>query len=114
MFVLQEDHVMRLCDLIIERGYNFNFWAYARVDTVKDCFLEKLKKAGFNWLCLGIESGSKHVRDGALKGRFTENDIYKVVKKIQDAGIYIIANYMFGLPDDNYESMEETLNLSKE
>ena len=114
MFVLQEDHVMRLCDLIIERGYDFNFWAYARVDTVKDRYLEKLKKAGFNWLCLGIESKSKHVRDGAQKGHYSEQDIIDVVRKIQDAGIYIIANYMFGLPDDNYTSMKETLDLSKE
>ena len=112
MFVLQEDHVIRLCDLIIERGYDFNFWAYARVDTVKDKYLEKLKKAGFNWLCLGIESGSKHVRDGAAKGRFTEGDIFDVVRKIQDAGIYIIANYMVGLPDDTMESMQETLDLA--
>ncbi len=114
MFVLQEDHVMRLCDLIIERGYDFNFWAYARVDTVKDEYLEKLKKAGFNWLCLGIESGSKHVRDGAEKGKFTGSDIFNVVRKIQDAGIYIIANYMVGLPDDTLESMQETLDLAME
>ena len=114
MFVLQENHVMRLCDLIIERGYDFNFWAYARVDTVKDQYLEKLKRAGFNWLCLGIESKSKHVRDGAQKGHYNEQDIIDVVRKVQDAGIYIIANYMFGLPDDNYISMRETLDLSKE
>ena len=114
MFVLQEDHVIRLCDLIIERGYDFNFWAYARVDTVKDKFLEKLKKAGFNWLCLGIESKSKHVRDGAQKGHYNEQDIMEVVRKIQSSGIYIIANYMFGLPDDNHQSMMETLALSKE
>ena len=112
MFVLNERHVLKLCDLIIERGYEFNFWAYARVDTVKDKFLEKLKKAGFNWLCLGIESGSKHVRDGVQKGRFKEEDIYAVVRKIQDAGIYVIGNFIFGLPDDTYESMQETFDMA--
>lgn len=114
MFVLNERHVLDLCDLIIERGYKFNFWAYARVDTVKDKFLEKLKKAGFNWLCLGIESGSKHVRDGVQKGRFKESDIVETVKRIKDSGIYIIGNYIFGLPDDNYESMQDTLDMSIE
>ena len=112
MFVLNEKHVLELCDLIIERGYDFNFWAYARVDTVKEKFLEKLKKAGFNWLCLGIESGSKHVRDGVQKGRFKEEDIYKVVRRIQDAGIHVIGNYIFGLPDDDDESMQDTLNMA--
>lgn len=114
MFVLHEHHVMKLCDLIIERGYRFNFWAYARVDTIKEKFLEKLKRAGFNWLCLGIESGSKHVRDGVSKGRFKEDDIRAVVNRIKAAGIYIIGNYIFGLPDDDYESMQSTLDIALE
>jgi radical SAM superfamily enzyme YgiQ (UPF0313 family) len=63
---------------------------------------------------LGIESKSKHVRDGTDKGHYDEKDIVETVRKVQDAGIYIIANYIFGLPDDNYESMNETLILSKE
>lgn len=112
MFVLNERHVMELCDLIIERGYPFNFWAYARVDTVKDRFLEKLKRAGFNWLCLGIESGSQHVRDGVQKGRFGENDITTVVQKIKATDINVMGNYIFGLPDDDYESMQATLDLA--
>jgi len=45
MFVLNYKHVMGICDLIIERKYDLNIWAYARVDTVKDKFLEKLKLA---------------------------------------------------------------------
>ncbi|MDC0207480.1 cobalamin-dependent protein, partial [Nitrospinae bacterium] len=72
MFVLNEQHVIGICDRIIERGYDLNIWAYARVDTVKDRYLEKLKKAGFNWLALGVESGSKYVRDGVEKGRFND------------------------------------------
>jgi radical SAM superfamily enzyme YgiQ (UPF0313 family) len=48
MFVLNPSHVLGLCDLIIERGYELNIWAYARIDTVKDRFLEKLKRAGFS------------------------------------------------------------------
>ncbi|MEZ4752548.1 MAG: radical SAM protein [Bdellovibrionota bacterium] len=70
MFVLNKEHVMGLCDLLIERDYNLNIWAYARVDTVRDEFLDKLKRAGFRWLALGIESGSKHVRDGVEKRPF--------------------------------------------
>jgi len=114
MFVLNERHVLSLCDAIIERGYDFNIWAYARVDTVKDGLLEKMKRAGINWLCLGIESGSKHVRDGVEKGRFKEDDVYKTVKRIRDAGIYVIANFIFGLPDDDYASMQATLDMAVE
>ncbi len=113
MFVLNERHVMGICDQIIDRGYQLNIWAYARIDTVKEKFLQKLKQAGFNWLALGIESGSKHVRDGVEKGRFGDTDIEAVVRKIREAGIYVIGNYIFGLPDDTYESMSETLSMAK-
>lgn len=114
MFVLNRNHVIGICDGIIERGYDLNIWAYARVDTVKDEFLDKLNRAGFRWLALGIESGSKHVRDGVEKGRFGSEEILKVVRKIQDAGINVIGNYIFGLPDDTFESMQDTLDLAIE
>jgi len=113
MFVLNPNHVNGICDRLIERDYEVNIWAYARVDTVRDEFLDKLKKAGFNWLCLGIESASAHVRDGAEK-KYGNDDIIEVVRRIQDAGIYIIGNYVFGLPDDSQERMQETLDLALE
>jgi len=114
MFVLNKNHVFGICDRIIERGYDVNIWAYARVDTVKDEFLDKLRRAGFRWLALGIESASKHVRDGVEKGRFGSAEILKVVSKIQAAGINVIGNYIFGLPDDTHETMRETLELAIE
>lgn len=114
MFVLTPKHVNLICDLLIERNYDLNIWAYARVDTVRDQFLEKLYKAGIRWLALGIESGSKHVRDGVEKGRFGTEDILRVVRNIQKAGINVIGNYIFGLPDDTFTSMQETLDLAIE
>jgi len=113
MFVLDKRHVNSIADKIIEKGYDLNIWAYARVDTVNDgALLEKMKRAGFNWLALGIESGSKHVRNGVEKGRFDEDKIITNVKKVKDAGINVIGNYIFGLPDDTPETMQSTLDLA--
>jgi anaerobic magnesium-protoporphyrin IX monomethyl ester cyclase len=117
MFVLNERHVAAICEGLIPRnaalGGTLNFWAYARVDTVKPAMLETLRSAGVRWLALGIESGSKHVRDGAKKALRSE-DIVGVVRAIQQSGINVIGNYIFGLPDDDMESMRETLDLAKE
>ncbi len=114
MFVLNRRHVLGICDRIIERGYRLNIWAYARVDTVQDQVLERLKAAGFNWLGLGIESGSQHVRDGVEKGRFGDREIVATVERIRSHGIYVAANYIFGLPDDTLASMRTTLDLALE
>ena len=115
MFVLNPKQVTGICDEIIHRGYGekINFWAYARIDTLEDNeMLKKMFIAGFKWLALGIESSSKHVRDGVVKGRFNNYDIEGIVKKVRDMGFYVVGNYIFGLPDDNEDSMKETLDLS--
>lgn len=113
MFVLNERHVLALCDELIARDYGLNIWAYARVDTVKPHMLEKLRKAGIRWLALGIESGSEHVRDGAEKS-FSQAEIIEVVRQIQDADINVIGNFIFGLPDDDEKTMQQTLDLALE
>lgn len=114
LFVLNANHFMKLCDLIIERGYQFNIWCYSRIDTVKEKYLETLKKAGVNYLALGIESGNTKVRKDVTKGRFEEVDIRDIVRKIREHGINVAANYIFGLPEDDYESMQQTLDLALE
>lgn len=113
MFVLNERHYMKIVDLLIEKNLDLNIWAYARVDTVKEKTLQKMKQAGINWLALGIESANAEVRDGASK-KMKPRDIAEIVHEIQDAGIRVIGNYIFGLPDDTIESMNETLQMAKE
>lgn len=114
MWVLKPKHFETLCDLIIEHQYNFNIWAYTRVDTVKPQYLQKLKAAGVNWLALGIEAGNTDIRREITKGKFEDINIREVVKMIQDAGINVCANYIVGLGHDTYDTMQETLSLALE
>src|SRR5262249_19344003 len=111
MFVLNRRHVLGICDRLIERGHGLNIWAYARVDTIKDGMLEKLKAAGFNWLALGIEAGADRVRASVDKG-FAQEEVYRVVAAIRQAGINVIGNYIFGLPEDDLATMQATLDLA--
>lgn len=114
MFVLNDRHVTAICEGIAAKNFasKLNIWAYARVDTVKPERLAVLRSAGIRWLALGIESGSSLVRDGALKSLSNE-DIHETVRSIQEAGINVLGNFIFGLPDDDLASMERTLALAK-
>ncbi len=110
LFILSPKRVERFCDMIIERGYDLNLWAYARVDTINDRLLKKMKQAGLQWLCLGIEAGAAAVRDDVDKT--IKRDIFDTVKIIQDNDIYVLGNFMFGLPEDNFETMRATLDMA--
>ena len=114
LFAINEQRVERICDLLVERNYGLNIWAYARINTVSEKMLKKMKKAGINWLCYGIESGSQKVREGVLKLGFEKETIKKVIKMTKEAGIYILGNFLFGLPDDDKNTMRETLIMAKE
>ena len=111
MFVLNRRHVLGICEALIERRYDLNIWAYTRIDTIKDGMLDKLKAAGFNWLAVGIEAGADRVRTDVDKA-FSQAQVYSVVRSIQDAGINVIGNYIFGLPEDDLATMQATLDLS--
>ena len=82
-------------------------------DTVKESMLEKLKRAGFNWLGIGVESASERVRDDVQKG-FGQEQVYKTLEAVRSAGINVGANYIFGLPEDDLETMQQTLDLALE
>ncbi|MBM4348284.1 MAG: radical SAM protein [Deltaproteobacteria bacterium] len=113
MFVLKEEHVLKICDLLIERGYPLNIWAYARINTVNERLLKKLKEAGFTWLAYGIESGNDRVLKSVTKG-ITVEKIKEVIKMTKSIGINVIGNFILGLPEDDFASMQDTLNLAME
>jgi anaerobic magnesium-protoporphyrin IX monomethyl ester cyclase len=114
MFFLNKKYYVPILQGLVDRKIKFNLWAYARIDSVRKDQLQLFKEAGVNWLCLGIEAGNQNVRIEIDKGKFQQIDIRQVVTDVKDAGINILGNYMFGFPEDSYETMQETFDLAKE
>jgi radical SAM superfamily enzyme YgiQ (UPF0313 family) len=114
MFFLNQRYFEPLLSGIIGRGLSFKMWSYTRVDTVREKYLELFKKAGINWLALGIEAGSREVRREVSKGTFQLDDIGSVVDLVQQYDIGVAANYIFGFPDDTLQTMQQTLDLAIE
>ena len=114
MFFLNQRYFEPLLEGVINRGLNLKMWSYTRVDTVREKYLELFKKAGINWLALGIETGNREVRREVSKGTFQVDDISSVVKLVQDHDIGVAANYIFGFPDDTFDTMQQTLDLALE
>ncbi|MBU6186260.1 MAG: B12-binding domain-containing radical SAM protein [Cyanobacteria bacterium REEB444] len=114
MFFLDKRYFQPLIDGLIDHNLDLRMWAYSRIDTVREQYLESFQRAGISWLALGIEAGSQLVRKEVSKGTFEEVNIRKVCRNIRDHNINIISNYIFGFPDDNLETMQQTLDLALE
>jgi radical SAM superfamily enzyme YgiQ (UPF0313 family) len=113
VFTIRPDLCEKLCDLIAARGYDLNLWVYARVETVKTPeLLRKMRKAGIRWVAYGIEAANERVRDAVDKGS-SRAVIDRAIEMTRAAGIHIVGNFIFGLPEDDLASMRETLDLAK-
>jgi anaerobic magnesium-protoporphyrin IX monomethyl ester cyclase len=117
LFVSNPKHYMPIAQGLIERGYDININAFARVDILARADIKNLmtlKKAGFHWLKLGIETGNTRIRANVGKNAYNVDDVRTAVTKAHSVGIDFCANFMFGLPGDDYDSMQDTLDLAFE
>lgn len=117
LFVFNPKHYLPIAEGIMDRGYDLNINAFARVDVLDRVdikHLETLKKAGFHWLKLGIETGSSRIRANVGKDHYGIDAVRNAVNKAHGVGMDFCANFMFGLPGDDYGSMQDTLNLALE
>jgi len=111
LFTISPSHVYQICDVL--EGKNLNVWAYAKVGLVQPEMLKRMKQVGINWLAYGFESANEDVLKGIGKKQSTE-DMMRATEMTKEAGISVLGNFIFGLPDDDLKSMRETLDFAEE
>ena len=114
MFFLNKKYYEPLVDGLIERDLGLRMWSYSRIDTVRPQYLDRFKRAGIDWLALGVEAANQNIRREVSKGSFEEVNIREVIHTVRNSGMHVIANYIFGFPDDTLETMQQTLDLAIE
>ena len=77
---LSRKRVLKMCDEIIERGIDIQWFCLARVDTLDRELLITMKKAGLVGLSIGVESGNQKILDGVKKE--TRLEQYRVAFKL--------------------------------
>lgn len=105
----------KICDMIIEHKLKFPWWLIngIRVDSLDLELLQKLKKAGCYRVSFGIESGNQQVLNDVGKG-ITLEQIREAVKLTKIAKIEAFGFFMLALPLDTKETMQQTIDFSKE
>ena len=112
LFTRNRRHVTAICDEILKRGLKFKMYIFARVDTVDEPLLQKLKEAGCAMICFGLESGNQKILDLANK-RATVERARRAVELSKAAGISPLGSFILGLPGETRETMEETIAFAQ-
>jgi radical SAM superfamily enzyme YgiQ (UPF0313 family) len=113
-FTLDRNHVKNICQEIIKRKIKVA-WCTPngiRADKVDLDLLKLMKKAGCYSVAFGIESGNSEILKNILKHEDLEV-IKKAVIMAHQIGLLTQGFFIFGLPGETKETIDQTINFAK-
>ena len=113
LFTVNRQHVIDLCNLLIEKGIKIKWTCNSRVDYVDEELLAKMGQAGCWLISWGIESASEMILKRARKG-YKKEQAFKALQWAHDAGIKNWGYFIIGLPGETEETIKETMAYSKQ
>ena len=114
-FPFSTKHCEDVCSEIIRRKLHKKivWFTSTRVDIVNQKMLDMMYTSGCRLITYGIESGNQHILDMAHKN-ITLEQAREAVKMAHKAKINITASYVFGLPGETPDTINDTINFAKE
>jgi radical SAM superfamily enzyme YgiQ (UPF0313 family) len=109
-FTCDRDRVLELCDALTGRGITWS--CCSRHDLPLET-LVRMKKAGARNLVVGFESGNDQILKNIRKGVNT-GQARRFVKDCRKAGLKVHGCFVFGLPGETKETMQQTLDYAIE
>lgn len=111
-FTVIRKRVLEICELIINKKLDIRWDCRARIDTVDEEMLKRMKKAGCGGIHYGIEAGSPKIMENLKK----DIDLKKakiVCDMTHRLGIRTLNYFMIGSPGETVEDIEETFKIMK-
>ena len=112
LFTLNRDHVMGICEGIMERGLKLRWLCNSRVDFVDPEMLQAMAHSGCWMIAWGIESGDEQMLRRMQKGT-TREQIERALRWSREAGIKNWGYFIIGLPGETEKSIRRTIDFAK-
>jgi radical SAM superfamily enzyme YgiQ (UPF0313 family) len=111
LFTLKQDYVIDFCEAYGASGINRPFVVNAHVQAFNRPMARALKAAGCMILKFGVESGSERIRRQVLKREMSDKAIFNAFNIAHEEGLHTSAFLMIGLPREEREDLEATLDM---
>ena len=112
LFTVNREHVMGICQGILDRGLKVRWTCNSRVDYVDREMLALMAQSGCWMISWGIESGDEEMLRRMQKGTRLEG-IDRALLWAREAGIRNWGYFIIGLPGETVPSIRRTIELAK-
>jgi radical SAM superfamily enzyme YgiQ (UPF0313 family) len=110
LFTCQKKRVYEICEGIVERGLKLNMSCETRVDMLDYDMARTMKRAGFNRMYFGVESGSQRSLDTLVKD-YKVDRIVEALRITRRAGIWTKIFLIVGTPGETMQDIQETASV---
>jgi anaerobic magnesium-protoporphyrin IX monomethyl ester cyclase len=110
---MKKEHAHAICELILARDLRIS-WATpngVRADTLDAPLLELMRRSGCYYIAFGIESANSAILQNIKKKTDIES-ISRAIRLARAAGIVTQGFFIFGLPGETRQSMDETIDFA--
>ncbi len=112
LFTVDRDHVMGICELMLQEQLDFRWTCNSRVDFVDEEMLCLMARAGCWMISWGIESANEGILRRVRKGYRPERAA-QTLGWAKAAGIKNWGYFIIGLPGETDETARQTIELAK-
>ncbi len=112
LFTVDRQHVLGICDRMIEENIGLKWTCNSRVDFVDEELLQRMAKAGCHLIAWGLESGNADILKRARKGTNPDKAAASL-KAARKAGIKNWGYFIIGLPGETEATIRDTINFAK-
>jgi len=110
-FLVDRPRAIGICDEIIRRNIDILWACRARIDSLDEELLARMKKSGPGRVYLGIESGVQEMLDKVNKGINIEQ-IRNAIDMTKAHGIKTLGFIMTGLPGETRQSLNQSVKFA--
>ena len=112
LFTANQNHCLAVCEEILRRKLEINWTSFARVDTISETLLSRMKAAGCTAVSFGIESANPAILNTIQKG-ITLEQVRNAIRLCRKVGISPYASFILGLPGETPQTIKETAEFAE-
>lgn len=109
-FTLRTDNVIRMCEMMIDKGLDVKWACSTRVTSADKEMFEMMKESGCTRIGLGIESANPLVLRNMKKG-ITVEKASQAVRLAKEAGLEVVSYFLVGNPGENRKSVKDNIDF---
>ncbi|NQV49895.1 MAG: radical SAM protein [Candidatus Marinimicrobia bacterium] len=113
-FLDDREHAMTIMQAFIDRKYNIT-WKMPNVSAwhLDDELLELMKDSGCKMITVSVESGNDRVLHKIIRKPVKLGIFPNIVRKCNELGIEIAANFVIGMPGETWDEIRETFRFAE-